>query len=82
MTADALTHKFRRLGRSAGIENPALHRLRQAVATHLVDEGKLLKAQARLGHRDPTTTLRHYSHAVPLDDLDVADELDHLLNRP
>jgi integrase len=40
MTADALTHKFRRLGRSAGVENPALHRLRHAVATHLVDEDK------------------------------------------
>jgi hypothetical protein len=24
--------------------------------------------------------LRHYSHAVPLDDLDVADELDQVLN--
>ena len=80
MTADALSHKFRRLGRSAGVENPALHRLRHGVATHLVEKGKLLKAQARLGHRDPSTTLRHYSHAVPLDDLDVADELDRVLN--
>jgi len=41
--------------------------------------GGLLKAQARLGHRDPTT-LRHYSHAVPLDDNDVANEVDRLLN--
>jgi integrase len=49
-------------------------------ATHLVDAGKLLKAQARLGHRDPSTTLRDYSHAVPLDDRDVADEIDALLN--
>jgi integrase len=81
MTADALSHKFRRLGRSAGVENPALHRLRHGVATHLVEKGKLLKAQARLGHRDPSTTLRHYSHAVPLDNLDnVADELDQVLN--
>jgi len=68
MTADALSHKFGRLGRSAGVENPALHRLRHGVA------------KARLGHRDPSTTLRHYSHAVPLDDLDVADELDQVLN--
>ena len=57
-----------------------MHRLRHGVATHLVDEGKVLKAQARLGHRDPATTLRHYAHAVPLDDLDVADDLDALLN--
>ena len=80
VTADALSHKFRRLGKEAGVANPALHRLRHGVATHLVGEGKLLKAQARLGHRDPSTTLRHYSHAGVLDDQDVADELDGLLN--
>lgn len=80
LTADALTHKFRRLGRAAGVADPALHRLRHGVATHLVDQGKLLKAQGRLGHRDPATTLRHYSHATMLDDIDVADELDILLN--
>ena len=50
------------------------------MATYLVDHGRLLEAQARLGHRDPATTLRHYSHAIPLDDADVADELDRLLN--
>jgi len=38
----------------------------------------LLKAKARLGHSDPATTLRHYSHAIPLDDTNVADELDRL----
>jgi hypothetical protein len=26
------------------------------------------------------TTLRHYAHATPLDDLDVADHIDDLLN--
>jgi hypothetical protein len=50
------------------------------VATLLVDDGKLLKAQARLGHRDPSTTLRHYSHTTMLDDRGIADELDALLN--
>jgi len=82
VTADALSQKFRRLGAAAGVDRPALHRLRHGVATHLVDEGKVLKAQARLGHRDPSTTLRHYSHAVPLEDEDVADELEALLNLP
>jgi len=80
VTADSLSHKFRRLGHEAGVANPALHRLRHGIATHLVSQGKLLKAQARLGHRDPSTTLRHYSHAVALDDDDIADELDQLLN--
>jgi integrase len=81
MTADALSHKFRRLGISAGVSNPALHRLRHGVATYLVGQGKVLKAQARLGHSDPSTTLRHYSHATALDDEDVADGLDSMLNK-
>jgi integrase len=80
LTADALSHRITRLGPASGVEHPALHRLRHGVATYLVDRGRLLKAQARLGHRDPATTLRHYSHAAPLDDTDVADELDCLLN--
>jgi integrase len=80
MTADALSHKFRRLAGFAGVQNPALHRLRHGVATHPVDQGKLLEAQARLGHRDPSTMLRHYSHATPLDDEDIADELDAVLS--
>ena len=41
---------------------------------------QILKAQARLGHRDPVTPLRHYAHATLLDDKDVADHLDDLLN--
>ena len=80
MTAGALSRRLTRLGKAAGVEHAALHRLRHGVATYLVDQGLLLKAQARLGHRDPATTLRHYSHAIPLDDADVADELDRLLN--
>ncbi len=78
--ADLLSHRFDRLRRAAGVPDAALHRLRHSVGTYLVGEGKLLKAQARLGHRDPATTLRHYAHAVPLDDLDVADAIDELLN--
>jgi integrase len=80
MTVGVLSRRLARLGQAAGVEHPALHRLRHGVATYLVDQGQLLKAQARLGHSDPATTLRHYSHAIPLDDTDVADELDRLLN--
>lgn len=57
-----------------------MHAFAIGVATLLVDEGKVLKAQARLGHRDPSTTLRQYSRAVALQDEDVADALDALLN--
>lgn len=70
---------MRRLGARAGVPAAALHRLRHAVATHLVGQGKLLKAQARLGHRDLATTLRHYAHATLLDDEDVANDMEKLL---
>lgn len=80
MTAGALSRRLTCLGPASGVGHAALHRLRHGVATYLVDQGRLLKAQARLGHSDPATTLRHYSHAIPLDDTDVADELDRLLN--
>jgi len=49
------------------------------VATFLVGRGELLRAQQRLGHRDPSTTLRNYAHALPLEDEAVADDLDELL---
>ncbi len=80
--ADLLSHRFVRLRRAAGVPDAALHRLRHK-RRHPPGQGdgKLLKAQGRLGHRDPATTLRHYAHATPLDDQDVADDLDDLLNR-
>jgi integrase len=56
----------------------SLHRLRHTVVTALVESGKLLRAQQRLGHRDASTTLRQYCHALPLEDLEVADYLDAL----
>jgi integrase len=80
ITTSGLTQRLHRLGEAAGVDGSSLHRLRHGVATYLVGSGKLLKAQGRLGHRDPATTLRHYSHATPLDDQDIADDLDTLLN--
>jgi len=55
-----------------------LHRLRHAVATVLVGRGDLLQAQYRLGHRDASTTLRIYSHVLPLTDTQAAATLDRL----
>jgi integrase len=78
--ASLLSHRFVRLRDRVGLSDAALHRFRHSVATALVEDGKILKAQARLGQRDATTTLRHYAHATPLDDIDVADELDRRLN--
>ncbi len=60
----------------------SLHRLRHSVATFLVGRGELLRAQHRLGHRDPSTTLRNYAHALPLEDGEVADDIDVMLGAP
>jgi hypothetical protein len=32
-----------------------------------------------IGHRDPSTTLRNYAHALPLEDAEVADDIDVML---
>ena len=61
-----------------GCTAPGLRRLRHTVGTVLVADGKILKAAGRLRHRDPSTTLRNYAVALPLDDQDVADTLDQL----
>jgi integrase len=69
-----------RLREQAGVTEATLHRFRHTAATYLVGRGKILKASSRLGHRDPSTTLRNYTDALPLDDQDAADELDRLYN--
>lgn len=61
----------------------SLHRLRHSVATFLVGQGKILQAQARLGHADAATTLREYAYALPLTDQAVAQAInDHLDSFP
>ena len=46
VTEDVLSHKFRCLGIATGVERPALHRLRHAVVTQHVGDGRLLQTQA------------------------------------
>ena len=79
LTAGALGHWFADLARRAEVSGATLHRLRHSVATFLVGRGELLRAQQRLGHRDPSTTLRNYAHALPLEDETVADDIDEML---
>jgi hypothetical protein len=50
------------------------------VATHLVRQGKILDAHARLGHAVAATTLREYSYAQPGTDTAIADQIDHHLD--
>jgi integrase len=79
LTAGGLSHWFAELCNEAGLPGVSLHRLRHTVATFLVGRGDLLRAQQRLGHRDASTTLRNYAHALPLEDQDIADDIDEML---
>ena len=74
-----LSHWFAELCDEAGLPGASLHRLRHTVATFLVGGGELLRAQQRLGHRDASTTLRNYAHALPLEDQGVADDIVEML---
>lgn len=67
------SHWFAAFTRRHGHGDVTLHRLRHTVAAALVDHGKLLRAQQRLGHRDASTTLRQYCHALPMEALEVAN---------
>ena len=78
LTTSCLGHWFSVLCEQAGHPDVTLHRLRHTVATTLVSRGDLLQAQYRLGHRDAATTLRIYSHVLPLTDADAAATLDQL----
>jgi integrase len=80
LTAGGLGHWFADLRDDAGLDGASLHRLRHTVATYLVGRGDLLQAQHRLGHRDASTTLRNYAHAMPLEDESIADDIDEMLS--
>lgn len=79
LTASGMGHWFAELCVDADLVGVSLHRLRHSVATFLVGRGELLRAQQRLGHRDASTTLRNYAHALPLEDGEVADDIDVML---
>jgi integrase len=75
---NGLGQRFDKLARAAGVPGASLHRLRHTVGTYLISQGKILEASQRLRHRDLTTTLREYGHALPMHDEDVADGLARL----
>src|SRR5664279_4743648 len=78
LSTSCLAHWFAELCTDAGHPDVTLHRLRHTVATTLVAQGDILQAQHRLGHRDAATTLRIYSHVLPLTDQDAAATIEEL----
>jgi integrase len=80
LAPDTLTHRFSRLAVRVGVGPLRFHDLRHSVATALLGAGYDLAVVAgRLGHRDPTITLRVYSHALEQRDRQAASTLGALL---
>jgi len=83
MAPDTLTHRFSRLAARTGVGSIRFHDIRHSVATTLLGAGYDLAVVAgRLGHRDPTVTLRVYAHALQQRDRQAAITLGALLAPP
>ena len=79
---DSLGQAFRRVAERVGV-NMRFHDLRHFSATQLIGAGTDVRTVAgRLGHADPSTTLRVYSHAIADRDTAAAQVLGELLFRP
>jgi integrase len=72
---DGLTHAYSRLAAETGVGGH-FHELRHYAATTSIASGADVRTVAgRLGHADPSTTLRIYAHAVEARDRDLAGML-------
>lgn len=70
------TTEWSRIRDRAGLEGVRLHDLRHALATRMLAAGDDIRTvSGRLGHADPSTTLRIYAHWVPQKDQEAADRL-------
>lgn len=72
---DGLTSAYERLARKLGVGGH-LHQLRHFAATIAIASGADVRTvSGRLGHADPSVTLKVYAHAVEARDRDVAGVL-------
>lgn len=72
---DGLTHGYARIAAKLGIAGH-FHQLRHYAATTSIAAGSDVRTVAgRLGHADPSTTLRIYAHAVEARDRELASLL-------
>ena len=75
----SVTRAAVRLAKQAGLSGVGLHSMRHTHASQLLAAAvPLPNVSKRLGHRDPYTTARIYSHALPDTDQDVAATWDKL----
>ena len=80
---DNVTGFFIRVRDSLELSNVRLHDLRHFTATQLIGAGVDVRTVAgRLGHSDPSLTLRVYSHAIEERDRAAADIMGRVLSPP
>jgi integrase len=80
LKSNFLRRVFRPLAKRAGLAGLRFHDLRHSHASILLSQGASLKAVSqRLGHANPTMTLRVYAHVLPADDAALAGRLEGLL---
>jgi integrase len=78
---DNVTGFFTRVRDSLGFHDVRLHDLRHFTATQLIGAGVDVRTVAgRLGHSDPSVTLRVYSHALEERDRAAADIMGQVLS--
>lgn len=66
---------------SLGIERAGMHAFRHSHSSLLVEMGApITVAQAQLGHSDPTTTMRAYTHLMPQSQRDAVNRLGVMLD--
>ena len=79
---NGLTNAYRRAARSAGLSTH-LHELRHFTATTAIASGADVRTVAgRLGHADPSVTLRVYAHALEERDRELANFLGNAVLGP
>lgn len=77
---DYVTHQFVKARDAAGVTGVRLHDLRHFMATSWLADGVPVSVVAhRLGHANPNTTYRVYSHYVQAADKDAASRLGAVL---
>ena len=77
---DNVTNFFIRVRDGLGLTNVRLHDLRHFTATELIGAGVDVRTVAgRLGHSDPSLTLRVYSHVLQERDRNAADVMGRVL---
>ena len=72
---------FRRFADAHGFEGVTFHHLRHTHASILLANNiDVVAVSSRMGHSDPSVTLRTYAHAIPRRDQDAARTFDRLFS--